>query len=172
MALNIFTRYAPRANPADADYPNGSIKNESIPGANDGTPLEADWGNDYVGFDAALLDAAGITPSGDPDTATNSQRLDAIKAVLANGTFPVKFQNGTSPLPSISFASDPDTGWYRKAANTIAAVTAGLERLIITAAGRIGIGLPSPAAKLHVRNEDVTCGIRASSYWTGTTASP
>jgi hypothetical protein len=76
--INLFARFAPRVNPVSGEYPYGSIKNESVPGANDGTPLDADWGNDYAGFDAALLDAAGITPSGDADTATDSQRLDAL----------------------------------------------------------------------------------------------
>lgn len=79
MAIKIYEKFAPRANPADGDYPYGSIKNESVPGAKDGTPLDAEWGNDYAGFDAALLDEAGIVPSGDPDTVGNSQRVEAIK---------------------------------------------------------------------------------------------
>ncbi len=81
MALKIFEKFSPRANPADADYPYGSIKNESVPGAKDGTPLDASWGNDMGGFTDALLDEAGIVPSGTPDTAIASQRLDAVKTV-------------------------------------------------------------------------------------------
>lgn len=83
MAIKIFEKFAPRANPADGNYPHGSIKNESVPGARDGTPLDATWGNDYAGFDAALLAEAGITPSGSPDTALASQRLDAIKGIFS-----------------------------------------------------------------------------------------
>lgn len=83
MALKIYDKFAPRANPGDTNYPNGSIKNESAPGAKDGTPLDADWGNDYAGFDAALFAEAGVTPSGDPDTALSSQRLSAIIALGA-----------------------------------------------------------------------------------------
>ncbi len=78
MALKIYEKFAPRANPGDTNYPNGSIKNESAPGAKDGTPLDADWGNDYAGFDAALFAEAGVTPNGDPDTVLNSQRLSAL----------------------------------------------------------------------------------------------
>lgn len=79
MAIKIYEKFAPRANPADGDYPYGSIKNESVPGAKDGTPLDAVWGNDMVGFTDALLDEAGIVPNGNPDTVGASQRVDAIK---------------------------------------------------------------------------------------------
>lgn len=82
MALKIFDKFNPRANPADANYPEGSIKNETVPGANDGTPLDSDWGNDYVGFDAALLALAEITASGSPDTVLISDRLASVKRVI------------------------------------------------------------------------------------------
>ena len=100
MALKIFEKFSPRANPADTDYPYGSIKNESVPGAKDGTPLDASWGNDMLGFTDALLAEAGITPSGNPDTAIASQRLDAMKTVIGEQTSRNKiyvddFINGT-----------------------------------------------------------------------------
>ena len=79
MAIKIYEQFAPFANPADGDHPYGSFKNDSIPGAEDGTPLDAVWGNDLVGFTDALLAQAGIVPSGQPDTVGNSQRVDAIK---------------------------------------------------------------------------------------------
>ncbi|MGB5804531.1 MAG: hypothetical protein WBH21_11080, partial [Vibrio anguillarum] len=47
----------------------------------DGTPLNADWGNDYVGFTDALLADAGVTANGLPDTVNESQRLDAVQLV-------------------------------------------------------------------------------------------
>ena len=49
-----------------------------MPGAKDGTPLDAIWANDYAGFDAALFAQAGIVPSGAPDKKGASQRVDAI----------------------------------------------------------------------------------------------
>lgn len=82
MAIKIYEKFAPRANPADGDYPYGSIKNESVPGAKDGTPLDAEWGNDYAGFDAALFAEAGIVPNGNPDTVVESQRVDALHSVF------------------------------------------------------------------------------------------
>ena len=37
--INLESEFSPRANPADANYPFGSIKDNTSPGANDGTPL-------------------------------------------------------------------------------------------------------------------------------------
>tara|TARA_R110000772_G_scaffold109924_3_gene213336 strand:- start:4641 stop:6518 length:1878 start_codon:yes stop_codon:yes gene_type:complete len=79
MALLIDNKFSPRSNPGDTNYPNGSIKNETTPGAKDGTPLDADWGNDYAGFDAALFAETSIVPDGNPDTALISQRLTALQ---------------------------------------------------------------------------------------------
>ena len=44
--INLEQTFSPRVNPADANYPFGSIKDNTSPGANDGTPLSAVWGND------------------------------------------------------------------------------------------------------------------------------
>lgn len=43
--------------------------------------------------------------------------------------------NGTAALPTYSFASDPDTGVYRAAANTLAVTVGGVEALEIGASG-------------------------------------
>lgn len=94
MTLKIYERFAPRANPADGDYPYGSIKNESVPGAKDGTPLDAEWGNDYAGFDAALLGEAGIIPSGQPDKLGSSQRIDALHALFDTYTTVAEIATG------------------------------------------------------------------------------
>lgn len=95
MSNDIRTLYPGRVNPADADYPFGSIKNESVPGANDGTPLTAEWGNDFEALKQGSLKEAGATPSGTTDTAENSQVLNALKnntatvADIATGRYPV-----------------------------------------------------------------------------------
>ncbi len=39
--------------------------------------------------------------------------------------------DGTESLPSLAFASDPDTGFYRKADNRIGVTTSGVDRLIV-----------------------------------------
>lgn len=79
--LKVYDRYAPRAVVPDSNYPLGSIKDESIPGADDGTPLQKDWGNNIEGFHQALLAEAGITANGQPEKVGNSQLLDAVKLV-------------------------------------------------------------------------------------------
>ena len=81
--INLEEEFSPRVNPADANYPFGSIKDNTSPGANDGTPLAAVWGNDWEGFAQAAMTEAGITPSGLPDTAQDSQLLDAVKVVTS-----------------------------------------------------------------------------------------
>ena len=86
--INLESEFSPRVNPADANYPFGSIKDNSSPGANDGTPLAAVWGNDWEGFAQAAMTEAGITPSGVPDTAQDSQLLDAVKAVTSGALRP------------------------------------------------------------------------------------
>lgn len=121
MAINLFNTYQPRINPPDADYPTGSIRDKSGPLTDDGTPLTALWGNDLQGFTDALLDAGGVSHSGDPDTATSSQRLQALLNVIANaiGLIPVSgggtleegkrywiLDGGTYTLPDITSLPD------------------------------------------------------------------
>lgn len=82
--LKVYQRYAPNALAPTTAYPLGSIKNDSTPGADDGTPLEKDWGNNIEGFHQALMGSAGLTANGTPDTATASQLLDALRIVAAD----------------------------------------------------------------------------------------
>lgn len=112
--LKIYQRYAPAAVAPTMAYPLGSIKNDSVPGADDGTPLEKDWGNNVEGFHQALMAEAALTASGTPDTAQVSQLLEAVKIVAASvvdirmrdkfmpvGTY---YGNDTDPTnPSIVF---------------------------------------------------------------------
>lgn len=95
MALKPYERYAPLANEPDNAYPYGSVRNETTQGADDGTPLDADSGNDYIGADAALFNEAGITPSGTPDNVLTSDRLDAHKIVAGKSALrPVLISQG------------------------------------------------------------------------------
>ena len=59
---------------------------------------------------------------------------------------------GTLAAPSISFLSDANTGIYSPAADTVAFVTAGSNRVHITSAGLVGIGTSGPDAnsQLHI----------------------
>ena len=109
--INLESEFSPRVNHADANYPFGSIKDNSSPGANDGTPLAAVWGNDWEGFAQAAMTEAGITPSGLPDTAQDSQLLDAVKAVTSGAlrnelTESAFVKSNTSDYPSLQSAVD------------------------------------------------------------------
>lgn len=81
MAIKIADLYV-NTNPADANYPGGSFKNATSPTATDGTPFEEQWANDMLGFMQALLALAGVVPSGVPDTAVNSQHLQAVLQIM------------------------------------------------------------------------------------------
>jgi hypothetical protein len=65
-----------------AAFPYGVARDATIENDPAATPLLAKKFNDDWGFDAALLAAAGITPSGAADTALVSQRLAALREVI------------------------------------------------------------------------------------------
>jgi hypothetical protein len=77
MALKIAAQY-PNTTAASASYPEGSFKNETTPGALDGTPLEKAWPDDIQGLLQSLLVAAGITATGNADTVQAPQYLAGI----------------------------------------------------------------------------------------------
>jgi hypothetical protein len=58
---------------------------------------------------------------------------------------------GAVGTPSITFTGDLNTGFYSPGADTLAAVTAGNNRLHITSAGLVGIGDSAPSTNLVIR---------------------
>lgn len=78
MAINPNTEYAGRVTAPSTEFPYGSSKNETSPGAGDGTPYELARANDIFGFQQALLKAVGIVPSGNADEVGASEYLQAI----------------------------------------------------------------------------------------------
>ena len=85
MAINPSTNttMTGRITAADSNYPYGSSKNETAVGAKDGTPYFKQRADDLFGLQQALLVAAGITPSGDADTAIASQYLQAMVELIS-----------------------------------------------------------------------------------------
>ena len=88
MAIRLIEEYPNRVGAPTADYPHGVPRNKSTPTATDGTPFEQSWFRDQEGFFQGLMETAGITPSGTPDTVLNSDYLDALNRVT-NGVIEV-----------------------------------------------------------------------------------
>lgn len=89
MALNPSTNptMAGRVTTADASYPYASSKDETAPGAGDGTPYFKARADDIFGFQQALLSLAGIVPSGNADTVVNSQYAQALVELASGRAF-------------------------------------------------------------------------------------
>lgn len=83
MALDLTTIYPAQTEGDDDGYPHGKARNATSPNDGTGFPLERRWLNDLFGFQQALLDAAGIEPSGSPDEVGASDYLDALRAIVA-----------------------------------------------------------------------------------------
>lgn len=87
-----------KIDPPDTARPFGNARDALVENDPNATPLLAKKFNDDWGFAAAVATEAGITPSGDPDEAGNSQMLDGLKKIhgvygtvasLAAGAHPV-----------------------------------------------------------------------------------
>lgn len=65
---------------SDPNYPFGKAKNESYDGAKDFFPVEKSWINEVLGFLAAILDIAGQTPDGTPESIAASQYLTILES--------------------------------------------------------------------------------------------
>lgn len=77
------TRYSGQTDTPGATYPHGKARNAGSFQDGTGTPLEKDWINDLWGWMQALVGRAGITPSGDADTATASDLADAVEVIAS-----------------------------------------------------------------------------------------
>ncbi len=77
MALIPQAEWPSQTESGDADYPQGKARDRT-PGETNGTPYTARWRNDVFGFFQAILLRFGVTPTGNPDTALNSQYLTAL----------------------------------------------------------------------------------------------
>jgi len=110
-----------------------------------GAPSMSFSGDTNTGFYSNGADTVGIAAGGANVFNISSTSLSSPTtggALITSG-------NGTAAAPTFSFAGDPDTGWWRPAADTMAASTAGAERMRIDSTGNVGIGT-TPTSKLHV----------------------
>lgn len=82
MAISISEQYPGKTAGNTTAYPYGEPRNVDAPGDGKGTPWEAAIVKDDQGFKQAILKAANVVPSGQPDTADESQYLDALKSIF------------------------------------------------------------------------------------------
>jgi len=90
---------------------------------------------------------------------TNSLAADGQTTMLAA----IKGADGVAATPSYSFASDSNTGIYRKAADSIGMATAGVERAYIDSAGKLfALGAADVAGALAVAGATSVAALSAS----------
>lgn len=116
MAINPSVAFAGKIGPVSAEYPYGEARDVSAPGDGTGTPLQALWVNDLFGMEQHALSEAGVTPSGTPDNAEDSQIIEAVREnftrelwrrTLAEAGFVLvggSFQEGTADITTAAQA--------------------------------------------------------------------
>lgn len=84
---NTLAENVGRITAPSAAYPYGSAKDDSTGATGDGTPFKSALLNDVYGLQQALMRAAGITPSGNADTALVSEYMKAIVELASGRAF-------------------------------------------------------------------------------------
>lgn len=121
MAISISEQYPGKTAGNTTKYPYGEPRNVDAPGDGKGTPWEAAIVKDDQGFKQAILKAAKVVPSGQPDTADESQYLDALKKIMG----------GLIPKPEFGIAAVGRANWqgtlsYTKGIKSISRIGEGL----------------------------------------------
>lgn len=86
MAIIPENEFVGKINAADSNYDLGSARDIITKGDKTGTPWKARLINDIWGFLQKLLNNAGITPSGSPDTILASDYFDGLMSVVTRPT--------------------------------------------------------------------------------------
>ncbi|MES3037881.1 MAG: hypothetical protein V4736_08245 [Bdellovibrionota bacterium] len=117
-----------------------------------------------VSASARLLGRA-TAGAGDAEELTIGSGLTLTGTTIsASGTnsFPMLAPYGTAAAPSYSFSSVTNAGMYSSASNDLSLATGGFNRMTVSNAGYVGIGITAPLAKIHVADNNPVA-IRVSS---------
>jgi hypothetical protein len=93
MAIDPSAEYPGQVVTGDPGYPFGKARNVTVSGDGTGTPWEQRLANDILGFQQALLAAAGVTPSGVSDKVGASDYLDALTRLRRMDTEGIRLAN-------------------------------------------------------------------------------
>jgi hypothetical protein len=135
MALNPSTNttMSGRITAINADYPYGSGKDETSPGAGDGTPYFKARADDIFGFQQFLLNQAGIVPSGNADTVLASDYGNALSALI--NFRPLKTNTALADAAAVLTAAQLVGGEFTITPTADRALTVDTAANIITAIG-------------------------------------
>jgi hypothetical protein len=124
-----------------------------------GTTVTGTTANFVSGVFTTQISGATVTGTTANFTSGNFTSISGGTQTVTSGVFAL----GTAANPSISFASDPNTGIYSPGADQVAISTNGTGRLFVDATGRIGLGV-TPTAALHILTPGISfTGLRLQS---------
>jgi len=94
------------------------------------------------------------------DVANTATKKIEVGVLLKNAS------SGTAAVPGLAFDTDPDTGFYRVADNTLGLSTGGVHRALVDGSGRVLVGGTDARANLY--NTSTTAALQVEGTTTST----
>jgi len=115
----------------NSDYPFGGIKDESAPGANDGTPINTNVYGDFHQFFEKLMNYGAVTHNNTPDNETNGYQLFiALQKSVIKTIQSVNFGDHKDTANLINFDTTT-SGGFAPANNSVTLPSDGIKRRIM-----------------------------------------